>query len=790
MITKRKIWIGSSIIIAIMSLLFIQSCKKNSIASPWSVPSITNELLNFTETTATVSGDITSNGGTPVTKSGVCWGSNDNPTIDDNITTDGILDIGQFSSEINTLTSNTKYYVRAYATNIEGTGYGKTISFTTKGLAQLTTADVSELTAASAVSGGNITNDGGSEITARGVCWNTSIDPTISNNKTSDSVGSGIFSSKIINLTENVLYYARAYATNSSGTSYGNTISFTTTSATKPIITTSAMSSISQTAAISGGTISSDGGATVTARGICWSTSSNPTILNSITTNGSGTGSFISNLSGLTIDVTYYVRAYASNKVGTSYGNEIIFKTLPPNLPTLSSTSVISNITQTSATSGGNITSDGGAAVTTRGVCWSTSTNPTISNSKTTDGTGTGSFTSNLTGLTAGVTYYVRAYATNSVGTVYGNSEQFATGAASVPVLTTQSISNITKFTASSGGTISSTGGSTITAKGVCWSTTPNPTISNTKTSDGTGTGNFTSSLTGLTAGATYYVRAYATNSVGTGYGIAVQFSTTGADLPILTTNAVTNITTTSAGCGGNVTSDGGSAVTIKGICWSTSPNPVYTLNSTSVGSGTGSFSTLFSPLARGTKYYVRAYATNSVGTAYGNEVTFTTNVIIGDAFQGGKVFYILQASDYGYDANVQHGLICATADQTTTTGIRWSVSSVLINNTVTTIGYGDINSINITLNQGTGTSYAAGLARAHNGGGYTDWFLPSLNELNQLYLNRVATVTTFSTVPYWSSSEVSSTNARALDFSNGSLGTSTGLTKTSLYRVRAIRKF
>jgi hypothetical protein len=511
--------------------------------------------------------------------------------------------------------------------------------------------------------------------------------------------------------------------------------------------------------------------------------------LNSITTNGIGTGSFISNLSGLAVDVTYYVRAYATNKVGTSYGNEITFTTLPPNLPTILSTSAISSITQTGATSGGNISNDGGAAVTARGVCWSTSSNPTISNTKTTDGTGTGIFISNLSGLSAGVTYYVRAYATNSVGTVYGNALQFTSGAASVPVLTTQSISNITKFTASSGGIISSTGGANITVKGVCWSTSPNPTISNNITTDGSGIGNYTSNLSGLTAGTTYYVRAYATNSVGTGYGSSVQFNTTGADLPILSTNAVTNITLNSAGCGGNVTSDGGSVITARGICWSTSSNPTISSKKTIISGGVGSFSSSLSSLTSGTIYYVRAYATNSVGTAYGNQITFTTRVSIGDAFQGGRVFYILQASDYGYDANIQHGLICATTDQTTT-AIRWSVNQVFINNTVTTIGYGDINSINITLNQGAGSTYAAGLARAHNGGGYTDWFLPSLNELNQLYANKASTLTTFLNTLYWSSSEVSSTSARALNFSNGSSSPTTGYLKTDTYRVRAIRKF
>jgi len=95
-------------------------------------------------------------------------------------------------------------------------------------------------------------------------------------------------------------------------------------------------------------------------------------------------------------------------------------------IPVLTTTAV-SNITQTTASCGGNITSDGGATVTVRGVCWSTSQNPTIADNKTTDGTGAGSFTSNITGLTAGTTYYVRAYATNSAGTGYGSAMSFST---------------------------------------------------------------------------------------------------------------------------------------------------------------------------------------------------------------------------------------------------------------------------------------------------------------------------------------------------------------------------
>src|SRR5690554_1560326 len=194
-----------------------------------------------------------------------------------------------------------------------------------------------------------------------------------------------------------------------------------------PVLSTSAVTDITQTTAISGGNITSDGGATVTARGVCWSTGQTPTISDNKTTDGTGAGTFVSNISGLEPNTTYYVRAYATNGAGTGYASAMLFTTtLEVVLPVLSTTEV-TEITQTTATVKGNITDDSGATVTARGVCWSTNQNPTISDNKTEDGNGVGTFVSNISGLEPNTTYYVRAYATNSAGTGYGSAMSFTT---------------------------------------------------------------------------------------------------------------------------------------------------------------------------------------------------------------------------------------------------------------------------------------------------------------------------------------------------------------------------
>ena len=390
-----------------------------------------------------------------------------------------------------------------------------------------------------------------------------------------------------------------------------------------PTVTTKPITDISDNKATSGGNVTADGRAKVTARGVCWSKKEYPTIEDEHTQNGSGIGEFKSQLTNLEAGATYYVRAYATNRVGTAYGQQLTLSSLT-GLPQVT-TDEVSNISATSATCGGDVAANSGYAISARGICWSNkSATPTINNDHTEEVATTGHFTSMMIGLERNTTYYVRAYAVNEKGANYGEAKTFTT-LTGLPEVSTAEVTNIKATTASCGGAVTSNGGYPVTARGICWSAvSSNPTIEDNHTNEVADNGDFTSLMTNLEPNTTYYVRAYATNEVGTSYGMSVIF-TTANGLPVISTIFIgENVTETSAITGGRITDDGGYQITERGVCWNTIPYPTIGDNKTSDGTGKGNFSSTINgiDLNGSNTYHVRAYATNQNGTVYGNEIT------------------------------------------------------------------------------------------------------------------------------------------------------------------------
>lgn len=285
------------------------------------------------------------------------------------------------------------------------------------------------------------------------------------------------------------------------------------------------------------------------------------------------------------------------------------------------------------------------------------------------------------------------------------------TDEALLPQVTTGMVSNIMTTTATVNGAVSSNGGHSLTERGICYATHQSPTVDDMRSTAGAELGTFSCNLTGLQTNVTYYVRAYATNTIGTAYGEQKSFTPDG--LPSVTTTEP-SFSGTTVTTGGNVTSDGGSAVTARGVCYGTTPYPDlssahhHTVN----GGGTGTYASTFNITNGGSTYYIRAYATNANGTSYGEQKTI-----------GGPY---LQLPTFTFGGRTYR--VAPTADQT----YFWSGANDYCNNL---------------------TLY-----------GYSDWRLPTLDELEQMYYNRTS-IGGFGTGFYWSGTQCGSSSHNSVGF-------------------------
>jgi hypothetical protein len=386
----------------------------------------TTGVSDITANSASISVELIHDGGYDIIEKGVCFSLTPNPTIDSGNKVVNSENVQIFIAKIQNISESSTYFVRSFAKNKKGVSYGESLQFTTKGLGKVTTLDATNINTNNATLNGNAISNGQSNILSMGFFIGESQDKIDQKFNITTNV-LGAFARQVVDLKINSIYYFRAYIETANGTSLGEIKSFKTLSSVLPTVTTENPVPLSSISFNCTGNVTSAGSSPVTSRGICYSTTPSPTTSSSTKYSGSGVGQFTSTIDFLTAGaVTYYIRAFAISNVGTSYGNQVIFTT-GNCIPSLS-TVTPSSITQTSASSGGSLIANNGFNITSKGVVWSTSQNPTISlSTKTNNGSGSGSFTSQITGLTANTRYYIRSYATNSCGTGYGLQESFTT---------------------------------------------------------------------------------------------------------------------------------------------------------------------------------------------------------------------------------------------------------------------------------------------------------------------------------------------------------------------------
>ncbi|MBJ7427546.1 MAG: T9SS type A sorting domain-containing protein [Bacteroidia bacterium] len=626
---------------------------------------VTGTKTNVTTLTATLAGNITSNGNAAVTASGVVFSTTPAPTIGSfgviDSTTNPLTATGTFTKNIEGLNNSTTYYYRAYATNTVGTSYGADSTFTTPAAATVATINrnvSSAIQATTATVGGTIVNNGGNPITISGVVFGTTSLPAIGglgvvDSVTTPNVAAGSFNFNLAGLTHSTKYYYRAYAINSIGTAYSTQDSFITAPIVSALPYSQNFDSVGTTgfnSTVVTGTNNDWVVGTPTKTTLNGAFSAPNAWVTKLTGNFTTTGNINNSavvspqfdFTGQTADpILRFQHRFRLSSFGAGSDVAVIEISINNGAWTRLDNNFGTGLNFNSAngsTAWYNGPNNGWSSTTTTGAAFST-----LSSAYNSQVNGWIQTTTRLTGAAgqSNVRFRMRmdvnTFGGSDEGWEFDNVEVFPPTA---PVVVTGTKTNITTNNGTLAGNITSNGNSLVTASGVVFSTSPAPTrgsfgVIDSATNPLTALGIFTKNIAGLFNSTTYYYRAYAVNAVGTSYGADSTFTTpASAIIPTVLRVAASNLTTTTVTLGGNITSNGGDPVTVSGIVYSTTPNPAIgggsVVDSTTtplVAAGTYSINP--TGLSHSTKYYFRAYAINSVGTAYSTQDSFTTSPIV-----------------------------------------------------------------------------------------------------------------------------------------------------------------
>ena len=592
---------------------------------------VTAQNINTASLDVSVLGDM----GSSITERGICWSTGSTPTINDTKRAGRYYIVGTFPEEMYDLVNGSTYNVRGYLTNSFGTYYGNIVSYThnyirpdnyitLKSEYTVTDPESPDIVNIWAESEFMVLSDINVIITdIEGNDLNLLIyqGASISSNYTYETWDGTII--KYINeldITQDNYYNYKFY--------------------TVPILSTNTATNIDLYAITSGGHIIGDGGKPITTNGICYSNgNTTPTTSDNVLTVPIGTTNFTIIMSGLVKDTSYSIRSFATNSIGTGYGEVIHCSTLS-DLITFSDMTPPTNVTYKSFDVSGSTLTSAYGIISERGFCWGDWTNhiPTVLDNKVPCGTGIGTFNTTITGLVDNTRYYVRQYGKNGSGIYqYGGGTYTDTIKNDIEMGTNSSLLNVTINSLTVDGNVMSIEHGSVVSRGLCWNipveiNTDYPEYDDNHIDCGTGLGEFSGTITGLTPGTLYAVRAYAKNEGNRYFYGNVLYPETCNVGSIKTKTILNNLSSGEISTGYYDIVAGCDEIIDRGICWGTSTNPT----GNTIGGGINSTATIrITGLTTGITYYVRSFYENVGGDiVYGNEYnTSLTPNFIYDAY-------------------------------------------------------------------------------------------------------------------------------------------------------------